>query len=48
MQLRIGDVFHNAYPEKEALVYLHDKVIYDTKTHRLSFFSPPALPLAPL
>lgn len=38
MRLRIGDVFHNTYPEKEALVYLHDKVIYDTKTHQLSFF----------
>lgn len=48
MRLRIGDVFHNTYPEKEALVYLHDKVIYDTKTHQLSFFPPPALPLAPL
>ena len=42
MQLRIGDVFHNTYPEREALVYLHDKVTYDTKTHQRSFF--PLLP----
>lgn len=44
----VGDVFANTYPEREALVYLHDRVTYSTKTHQLSFLSPPAHPPAPL
>lgn len=46
--VRLGDVFDNRYPEREVLVYLHDRVTYYTKTHQLAFLSHPALPPAPL